>query len=180
MTQEAQPIFLYARDLTKRDLAEKIRTDLEATKFRLNEVDFDRPWGGFLRVDSQQAPEFIKRFFPDIQLPDSALNATLDPKLLIVDSGKRLSWQVHEKRGEFWRVIQGPVGVYLSETDEEPKEPNLYINDEIIDIPVGTRHRLAGLGERGIVAEIWINMDKDNPSDEEDIRRISDDFGRQS
>jgi len=43
---------------------------------------------------------------------------------------------------------------------------------------LGTRHRLVGLDDWGIVAEIWIHSDPDKPSNEYDIRRISDDFGR--
>ena len=49
--------------------------------------------------------------------------------------------------------------------------------DQII-LKQGERHRLVGLEDLGIVAEIWQHTDKNQPSDEEDIIRIQDDFGR--
>ena len=41
----------------------------------------------------------------------------------------------------------------------------------------GVRHRLIGLDDYAVVAEIWQHTDK-IPSDEEDIIRVQDDFGR--
>jgi mannose-6-phosphate isomerase len=35
-----------------------------------------------------------------------------------------------------------------------------------------------GTGGWGIIAEIWRHTDAENPSDEEDIVRVQDDFGR--
>ena len=42
----------------------------------------------------------------------------------------------------------------------------------------GERHRLVGLKEWGIIAEIWIHTDANHPSDENDIVRLQDDFKR--
>lgn len=42
----------------------------------------------------------------------------------------------------------------------------------------GERHRLVGVDEWGIVAEIWQHTDAAHPSDEDDIVRVQDDFGR--
>jgi mannose-6-phosphate isomerase len=42
----------------------------------------------------------------------------------------------------------------------------------------GERHRLIGLDSWRIVAEIWQHTDLENPSDEDDIVRLQDDFGR--
>jgi hypothetical protein len=42
----------------------------------------------------------------------------------------------------------------------------------------GERHRLIGLNEWGIIAEIWQHTDATHPSDEDDIVRLQDDFGR--
>ena len=39
------------------------------------------------------------------------------------------------------------------------------------------RHRLVGLENYAVVAEIWQHTDIDNPSDEKDIVRLQDDFG---
>ena len=46
------------------------------------------------------------------------------------------------------------------------------------NIAKGERHRIIGTSEYAIIAEIWIHTDKDNPSDEDDIVRIQDDFNR--
>jgi hypothetical protein len=42
----------------------------------------------------------------------------------------------------------------------------------------GERHRLIGLDGWGIVAEIWQHTNAQQPSDEDDIVRVQDDFGR--
>jgi len=49
---------------------------------------------------------------------------------------------------------------------------------EIVHLAKGQRHRLVGLDGWGIVAEIWQHTDASNPSDENDIVRLQDDFGR--
>ena len=49
---------------------------------------------------------------------------------------------------------------------------------EQIKLKKGERHRLIGLDDFGIVSEIWQHTDPNNPSDENDIVRISDDYGR--
>ena len=40
------------------------------------------------------------------------------------------------------------------------------------------RHRLIGLSDFAVIAEIWQHTDPNNPSDENDIVRLSDDYGR--
>ena len=49
---------------------------------------------------------------------------------------------------------------------------------EVIYFDNKERHRLVGLNKIGVVAEIWIHTDLNNPSDENDIVRISDDYKR--
>ena len=46
-----------------------------------------------------------------------------------------------------------------------------------IKIEMGMRHRIVGLEGYGIVAEIWQHTEV-IPSDESDIVRVQDDFGR--
>lgn len=65
----------------------------------------------------------------------------------------------------------------MSTTDEEPPHQVLQIN-KIIQIQCGERHRLIGLDGWGIVAEIWQHTDPNNLSNEDDIVRLQDDFGR--
>ena len=71
------------------------------------------------------------------------------------------------------------IGKYLSgnATDEE-KETQYLKTGDIIQLEQGERHRLIGLENWGIIAEIWRHTDPENPSDEDDIVRLQDDFGR--
>ena len=69
------------------------------------------------------------------------------------------------------------AGVVTSDTDVEKDTSHLSIGD-IIKLKQGERHRLIGLDVWGIVAEIWQHTDTDNPSNEDDIVRLQDDFGR--
>ena len=101
----------------------------------------------------------------------------LSPKFLVVAPKKRLSWQYHFRRAEVWTVNSGPVGVVISETDEQ-SAPGVYQEGELITLPTGTRHRLVGLDNWGVVTEIWQHTDVAHPSDESDIVRLQDDFGR--
>lgn len=139
--------------------------------------DSERPWGGFFVIDESQAQKFASIFFPHIEFSDIQLNRKLSPKILVVQPEKRLSWQYHHRRAEIWKVVSGEVGVVTSDTDDEGKLQHLRVND-IIDLKQGERHRLVGLDGWGILAEIWQHVDANNPSDENDIVRVQDDFGR--
>ena len=105
------------------------------------------------------------------------ISGKLSPKILVVQPNKRLSWQYHHRRAEIWRVISGNVGVVTSPTDTEGKKVELS-EGESIRLAQGQRHRLVGLNDWGIVAEIWQHTELDHPSDEDDIIRVQDDFGR--
>ena len=63
-----------------------------------------------------------------------------------------------------------------SETDKEGKLETLVKGNQI-KLKQGIRHRLIGLEDFGVVAEIWQLTDK-IPSNKEDIIRVQDDFGR--
>ena len=64
-----------------------------------------------------------------------------------------------------------------SHDDIERKEETLKEGDGI-RLSKGERHRIIGMDEYAVVAEIWIHTDKENPSDENDIVRVQDDFDR--
>jgi mannose-6-phosphate isomerase len=49
---------------------------------------------------------------------------------------------------------------------------------DVVQLAQGQRHRLVGLNQWGVLAEIWQHTDPSNPSDEDDIVRVQDDFGR--
>ena len=62
-------------------------------------------------------------------------------------------------------------------TDEQKDVTTLRKGDKI-KLQQGERHRLIGMKAWGMVAEIWQHTDSTNPSDEDDIVRLEDDFGR--
>jgi len=88
-------------------------------------------------------------------------------KIITVSPNKRLSLQKHAHRSEFWHIISGSGIVTINDT-EYPSE----INDEF-EIPIATAHRIKA-NEKGIVfLEIALG-----DFNEDDIVRLSDDFGR--
>ena len=160
---------------TIQTLHEKVSQIIKGAGFTVYETDISRPWGGFVRLENGDAEAFTAKYFPGMEFETYE---NLSPKFLIVAPGKRLSWQKHDRRAELWRVLEGPVGIKLSETDEEPEDMRTLETEEIIQFDVNVRHRLIGLDGWGIVTEIWQHADGSNLSDEADIVRISDDFGR--
>ncbi len=145
--------------------------------FSVVNKDDSRPWGGFYVIDETQAAQFAKHYFPDENFDALKITNKLSPKILLVAPQKRLSWQYHHRRAEIWKCIGGKVGVITSETDIEDVQHILNEGD-IIKLKQGERHRLIGLDDWGMVAEIWQHTDANNPSDEDDIVRVQDDFGR--
>ncbi len=150
---------------------------LDKEGFRIVEKDLNRPWGGFYVLDESQAQKFAGHFFPEENFEKLKISDKLSPKILMVAPGKRLSWQYHFRRAEIWRCIQGPVSVATSATDEQKDLEALNVGDKI-KLKQGQRHRLIGMENWGLVAEIWQHTDASNPSDEDDIVRVQDDFGR--
>jgi mannose-6-phosphate isomerase len=145
--------------------------------FSIVKEDKQRPWGGFFVIDEAQAEKFAHHFFPEKDIQQLKISDKLSPKILMVAPHKKLSWQYHLRRAEIWNCISGPVGVMTSNTDEE-NEKHLIREGETIKLEQGERHRLMGLDNWGIVAEIWVHTDAANPSDEDDIVRLQDDYGR--
>lgn len=156
---------------------EDLQYQLTSQGFTFERTDFNRPWGGFFVIEEHQAEAFIKEYFPNEKSEDLIKEGKVSPKILIVAPNKRLSWQYHHRRSEVWRVVSGKVGVITSKTDDEGPLITYNEEDKIV-LQKGERHRLVGLEEVGIVAEIWQHTDPDHPSDEEDIVRLQDDFGR--
>ena len=145
--------------------------------FNVVSKDFDRPWGGFLVIDENQAQDFSDQFLKGINIDTLKISGKLSPKILIVNPESRLSWQYHHRRAEIWRVYKGEVGIIRSDDDSQ-NEIEIYSEGDQITLKQGERHRLIGLDNYGVVAEIWQHTDKNNPSDEQDIVRVQDDFGR--
>jgi len=156
---------------------ENIKNKLLSLKFNIESFDENRPWGVFFVIDENQAQKFSDIFFDGLNVSNLKIAGKLSPKILIVNSKQRLSWQYHLRRAEIWRVIEGEVGVIRSFTDEEG-EMIIYKEGDFIKLEQGERHRLVGLEKSSVIAEIWQHTDSNNPSDEDDIIRLNDDFKR--
>jgi mannose-6-phosphate isomerase len=162
----------------KEEVFEKVTQYLDKKNLGIHKKDMSRPWGGFFVIDEDEAEKFIEAYFPHLTKEELNISGKLSPKILVVAPEKRLSWQYHHRRAEIWKLIGGTAGVVTSDTDDEKDTTHLQIGD-IIQLKQGERHRLIGLeGGWGIIAEIWRHTDAENPSDEDDIVRVQDDFGR--
>lgn len=161
----------------KKEVFERVKEYLETQGFTIVDSDETRPWGGFYVIDEGQTKKFIEHFLDDVPEAKQNLSGKISPKILIVESGKRLSWQYHHRRSEVWKVVFGEVGVVISQTDEQtPLQTKL--KEDVIILKQGERHRLIGTNQWGVVAEIWQHTDNSFPSNEKDIVRVEDDFGR--
>ena len=154
----------------------EIQQEIESHGFTVVFKDFERPWGAFLVIEEVEAQEFANRFFDGIDVDTLRVEGKLSPKILIVIPGARLSWQYHHRRAEIWQVFKGEVGIIRSDDDTEG-ELVRFGEGQQVRLAQGERHRLIGLEDYGIVAEIWQHIDV-IPSDEEDIVRVQDDFSR--
>ncbi len=158
-------------------LFEDILKELLENQFTIISMDKNRPWGGFFVITEEQAQQFADRYFEGLDVSSLKIAGQLSPKILVVAPEKRLSWQYHYRRAEIWRVIQGQAGVKRSANDIEGKLEILNVGDAIT-LQQGERHRLIGLDDYAVIAEIWQHTDATHPSDEDDIVRVQDDFGR--
>ena len=159
------------------DIFNKTFEILSSQKLNVIDKDTERPWGGFFVISEDNAQDFSNIYFNGLNTEELKVSGKLSPKILIIAPNKRLSWQYHHRRSEIWKVVSGEIKVVTSHDDIERKEKILKEGDEI-RLSKGERHRIIGLDEYAVVAEIWIHTDKDNPSDENDIVRVQDDFDR--
>ncbi len=156
---------------------EIISLKLKNQKFNIVDKDLKRPWGGFFVISENNAQDFANIYFNNLNTENIKISGKLSPKILIIAPNKRLSWQYHHRRCEIWKVVSGEIKVVTSHDNIERKHEIFKEGDEI-SLNKGERHRIIGLGDYAVVAEIWIHTDKENPSDEKDIVRVQDDFNR--
>ncbi|WEX75751.1 mannose-1-phosphate guanylyltransferase/mannose-6-phosphate isomerase [Sinorhizobium numidicum] len=107
-----------------------------------------RPWGGCTTVLNGDRFQ-VRRIF--------------------VTQGKRLSLQRHHHHSEHWIVVKGTAEVTVGENVQLLRE------NESVCIPLGEAHRLANPGRT--VLEV-IEIQTGSYLGEDDIIRISDEFGR--
>jgi len=169
---------LHFLNTTPKELVfENVAEYLHLQNLKINKQDDSRPWGGFFVIEESESEKFINLYFPHLTKDELNISGKLSPKILVVAPDKRLSWQYHHRRAEIWKLIGGTAAVVTSDTDEEKDTRDLKIGD-IVQLKQGERHRLVGTVGWGIIAEIWRHTVAEDPSDEEDIVRVQDDFGR--
>ncbi len=166
--------------MSKIEVLSSVKQDLIFEKdYTLADVDEHKPWGAYYRLADQHAQLFIEEYFPGRTADELGRGGSLSPKFLIFEPGKKLSLQYHRRRAEIWRVISGTLIAAVSESDEEG-EWKEYVAGEELAYGALVRHR-AGAPEGNewcVVAEIWQHTDLESPTDEADIVRLADDFGR--
>jgi len=161
----------------KNSVFQKVAEMLQQQGFTIVNKDDNRPWGGFYVINEADALKFISCYFQEESFDELMITEKISPKILLVAPQKRLSWQYHFRRAEIWKCLEGPVAIATSDTNIEA-EKHVLQNGDVIKLKQGKRHRLIGLDNWGIIAEIWQHTDSQNPSDEDDIVRVQDDFGR--
>ena len=92
-------------------------------------------------------------------------------KRIIVKPNHRLSYQTHEKRVEYWTVVQGHGLITL-----EGEETAIKVGDAVY-IDKGDPHRIQNLGEADLV---FIEVQLGDYLGEDDIVRLEDDYNRAS
>lgn len=108
-----------------------------------------RPWGNYKILEEEKKAFKIKR--------------------IEVNSGKKLSYQLHHHRNEHWVVVKGSAKVTIDDKE-------MIINTgESIDIKAGQKHRLENVGESAL--EI-IEVQMGEYLEEDDIVRFEDEYGR--
>ena len=90
-------------------------------------------------------------------------------KEIVVEPGKRLSYQRHAQRSEHWFVVRGS-----GEVTVDGRLRDIGVGDAI-DVPIGGLHRIGNTGTEPLV---FIEVQMGDYLGEDDIERLEDDFER--
>lgn len=106
----------------------------------------ERPWGRYTVTD--EGPGFkVKR--------------------IVVDSGKKLSLQVHQRRAEHWVMVAGTAQVTIGQN------VSLVASNQSVYIPPKTPHRLENLTIEPLQI---VEVQTGDYLEEDDIMRLEDDY----
>ena len=108
----------------------------------------ERPWGSFTIL---------------------AEGSTYKVKTITVLPGKRLSYQKHARRSEYWTIVQG-AGIFTLDGANQSVE----VGDRV-EVPLRAAHRIQNPGTESLV---FIEVQLGDYFGEDDIVRLEDDFGR--
>lgn len=164
-------------NISKQEAIEKVENWLKNLDLEISIKDLERPWGAFWHIKPEKINLFLSLFFPKVK---ADIKLDISPKILLISPKEGFSWQYHQRRNEIWKFLS-PVRILLNDTDNIPSEEQIKIKNqgEIAKMPVKKRHRaIAPENSYGLIAEIWEHLDSKNPSNEEDVIRVQDDYGR--
>jgi mannose-6-phosphate isomerase-like protein (cupin superfamily) len=166
--------------IDKQQIVDNIENNIEVSGYTIIELDDKRPWGAYFKLSDDDTAKFVNEFFRGLSLSEAQLGdnkAKLSPKILLVSPSQRLSWQYHNRRSELWNFITD--GAYEKSIDDNEGNVLMAYAGDSVHFSVTERHRLIGCAATySLVAEIWQHTDSNNPSDEDDIVRLSDDYNR--
>ncbi|QGY41537.1 mannose-1-phosphate guanylyltransferase/mannose-6-phosphate isomerase [Pseudodesulfovibrio cashew] len=129
-----------------RDVVETLRA--QGSQLVESHPTVHRPWGNYTVLE--EGPHYkIKR--------------------IQVVPGARLSSQMHHHRSEHWVVVDGTAEV------EVDNEPRILVENQSVDIPKASQHRLANPGK--VLLNI-IEIQSGPYLEEDDIVRFDDEYGR--
>jgi mannose-1-phosphate guanylyltransferase/mannose-6-phosphate isomerase len=118
--------------------------------------------------------DFQRHYRPWGHYQTLALGGRYQAKRIVVAPGHRLSLQVHAHRAERWTIVEGSAEVTIGKDMKTLKTVAVGEN-QAVDIPRGTIHRLANRGQQSLVI---IEVQTGDYLGEDDIVRLEDDYGR--
>tara|TARA_B100001093_G_scaffold385698_1_gene371553 strand:+ start:2090 stop:2449 length:360 start_codon:yes stop_codon:yes gene_type:complete len=107
-----------------------------------------RPWGSFYIIAEEESYKIKK---------------------IEVNSGHRLSYQLHKKRSEVWTIINGNGKILLDDIEYKYSPGDTFV------IPKGIKHRIENNSKDKTV---FIEVQTGNYFGEDDIVRLDDDYKR--
>lgn len=114
----------------------------------LEHVTVNRPWGSYTVLETGERYKIKK---------------------IVVNPGAKLSYQMHHHRSEHWVVVSGTARVTVGD-----RTFNVHPNESTY-VPVSQKHRLENPGKMPLQL---IEVQSGDYTDEDDIVRFDDDYGR--
>lgn len=163
----------------KKEVLREIKKTFLDPSLELADVDESKPWGAYYRVANKCASEFVRLYFDESTITQARDEGEISPKLLVFEPGNYISLQYHERRAEIWKVLSGKLLASMSYDDEIAEMIEYDIGDQL-SYGAQVRHKAGSPsgGEWTVVAEIWQHTNPNHLSDENDIIRLQDDYGR--
>lgn len=90
-------------------------------------------------------------------------------KVISVDPGAQISYQLHHKRNEHWIIVRGQADVMLDGTARQ------LVAGESVYVPAGTKHRIKNTGAEPLE---FVEVQTGLYFGEDDIIRFQDDYNR--